>query len=352
MPFLVELRAPRDVAVREFDLPDLGTGEVLVATSYSGISAGTELTQYRGTNAYLHKRWDAERQVFAPSEPNYPYDAWGYSEVGRVEAVGAGVIDGVGDGNVAVGDLVWGIWHHRSHAVLPATSLAGHRLPPGLPPLVGTFDRVGAVALNAVFAAQPVIGETAAVFGQGVIGLLATQLLVGMGVRVLAVDRVAHRLDLAQRFGAVPVRADDAVAESIRVLTGGAGVDRVIELTGSYAALQDAVRVAGDGGTVIAAGLFQGPGSELMLDEEFHHNRVTVQACQIGGLPRPLRDRWSRERLHATVIRLCADGRLDPAPLVSQVIPAREAARAYALVDRPPEDLVQVVLDFTDGSPA
>ena len=51
------------------------------------------------------------------------------------------------------GDVVWGIWGHRSHAVLPAERLDGHRLPPGLDPMVGTFDRVGAVALNAVLAA-------------------------------------------------------------------------------------------------------------------------------------------------------------------------------------------------------
>ena len=100
---------------------------------------------------------------------------WGYSEVGVVDSVGPGAT------GVAVDDVVWGIWGHRSHAVLPADRLAGHQLPGGLDPIVGTFDRVGAVALNAVLATGACVGESVAVFGLGVIGLLATQLLISAG---------------------------------------------------------------------------------------------------------------------------------------------------------------------------
>ena len=93
---------------------------------------------------------------------------------------------------------MWGIWGHRSHAVLPADRLAGHQLPEGLDPIVGTFDRVGAVALNAVLATGACVGESVAVFGLGVIGLLATQLLMAQGNDVLAVDTMPHRLELAE----------------------------------------------------------------------------------------------------------------------------------------------------------
>ena len=64
--------------------------------------------------------------------------------------------------------------------------------------MVGTFDRVGAVALNAVLAADARIAETVVVFGQGVIGLLATQLLISQGSEVLAVDTAPRRLELAR----------------------------------------------------------------------------------------------------------------------------------------------------------
>jgi 2-desacetyl-2-hydroxyethyl bacteriochlorophyllide A dehydrogenase len=347
LAYVVELTAPRQVSVREYPEPTAGPGEIRVRTLYSGISAGTELTQFRGTNPYLDKQWDTDRAVFLPGAPTlrYPLDIWGYSEVGVVDQLGTDAA------SPAVGEVVWGIWGHRSHAVLPATTLAKHVLPAGLDPLVGTFDRVGAVALNAVLTAQPNPGETVAVFGQGVIGLLATQLLISMGCQVLAIDPMPARLALAERWGAFAFDAregDLAVNVCDRVPDG---VDRVIELSGSYAALHQAIRIAGPGGTVVAAGLYHGSPGALALGEEFHHNRVTLISCQIGGVPPHLQGRWTRQRLHETVMKLCARGRLDPLPLVSHVIDAHDAANAYALLDSPPDNLLQVILDFRGGRP-
>jgi hypothetical protein len=86
------------------------------------------------------------------------------------------------------------------------------------------------------------------------------------------------------------------------------------------------------------------------LGEEFHHNQVTLISSQIANVPPALRNRWSRDRLHQTVMRLCAGGRLDPMPLVSRVIPATQAAEAYRLLDSPPAELMQVILSFDESS--
>jgi 2-desacetyl-2-hydroxyethyl bacteriochlorophyllide A dehydrogenase len=345
MAYVVELTAPRVVLVRGYPTPEPGPGEVRVRTLYSGISAGTELAIYRGTNPYLEKQWDAEASLFLPGHStfHYPVDVWGYSEVGEIDVLDEGTTE------LEVGGVVWGAWCHRSHAMVPAAKLLSHVLPPGLDPMVGTFDRVGAVALNAVLASGACIGETVVVFGLGVIGLLTTQLLIAQGVDVIAIDTVLHRLELARKFGATPLSAENGdLALAVRDLTQGRGADRVIELTGAYPALHQAIRVAGIGGTVIAAGFYQGPATALALGEEFHHNRVTLVSSQIGSLPLALRDRWSRERLYQTVIRLCALGRLDPLPLVSHVVPATRAAEAYELLDRAPVDVLQVILDFRE----
>jgi 2-desacetyl-2-hydroxyethyl bacteriochlorophyllide A dehydrogenase len=346
LSYLVELTAPYQVGLCDFPEPAPGPGEVRVRTLYSGISAGTELTQYRGTNPHLNKTWDADQAVFVPGAPalGYPVQAWGYSEVGAIDALGPGV------GLLAEGDVVWGVWGHRSHAVLAAAALAPHRLSEGLDPIVGTFDRVGAVALNAVLGAQACPGETVAVFGQGVIGLLATQILTSIGCLALGIDTQDTRLRLAERFGAIAFDAGQGdLAKAIRNRVP-AGVDRVIELSGTYPALHEAIRVAGPGGTVIAAGFYQGPANALFLGEEFHLNQVTLQSSQIGALPSHLKRRWTRERLHETVMTLCALGRLDPLPLVTHVIDASQASQAYALLDDPPPDLLQVVLDFRGGA--
>ena len=109
----------------------------------------------------------------------------------------------------AVGEVVHGIWGHRSEAVLPAAAVA-ERLWTGQDPLSGTFARVGSIALNALLAADVRLGDRVAVFGQGVIGLLATRLAVLAGAEVVAVDSVEPRLDAAHAMGAAHVVRADA----------------------------------------------------------------------------------------------------------------------------------------------
>ena len=206
MAYLIELTAPRvgrrtGVSRR----PSRAPARCVVRTLYSGISAGTELATYRGTNPYLEKRWDPEAALFFPGGSTFSYPR---RRLGLLRGRRGRRPSGTGVDGLAVGDVVWGIWGHRSHAVLPAERLLGHQLSADLDPIVGTFDRVGAVALNAVLAANARIGESVAVFGQGVIGLLATQLLVSQGIDVYAVDTVPARLALAEQFGATPVLGD------------------------------------------------------------------------------------------------------------------------------------------------
>jgi 2-desacetyl-2-hydroxyethyl bacteriochlorophyllide A dehydrogenase len=342
---MVTIRAPREVALVECDGRPPGAGEVLVRTLYSGVSAGTELTAYRGTNPYVHKQWDRAARLFADGEPTHPYplDAWGYEQVGRVEALGEGV------NGFAGGEPVWGVWGHRSAAVLPERRLTGRVLPAGVPPLHGVFARIGAVALNAVLDADIHVGETVAVFGQGVPGLLATQLARLNGGTVVSVDRLPRRLELARSVGAELVVDASAgpAAETIREITDGRGADVVIDLTGSAAALHEAIRSAAYAARVVVAGFVQGDATGLRLGEEFHHNRIELVSSQIANVPPRLAQRWTPLRLERTIVDLHAAGRLELASLVSHVIPAAQVAEAFRLLDERPDEAVQVVLDFT-----
>jgi 2-desacetyl-2-hydroxyethyl bacteriochlorophyllide A dehydrogenase len=343
-PLVVTLTGPQRVEVLRAPRAPVPPGHVRVRTLYSGISAGTELTLYRGTNPHLDRRWDPDRRLFVDEATvsAYPNTVWGYSEVGEVVELGAGVDDAL------LGVAVWGLWSHAGEVVLPVEKVEGRVLPAGLDPLGGTFARVGAVALNAVLAADVHIGETVAVFGQGVLGLLATQLTVASGAEVVAVDGIAGRRKQAAAFGAAHVLdpMTDDVGGRIKELTGGRGADVCIEISGSYRALHEAVRGCAAGGRVVAAGFYQGDGLGLRLGEEFHHNRVQIVSSQISSAPAGIAERWSPERLHRTVIELVAAGRLDVLPLVSHVVPAPLAADAYALLDTDPAAALQVVLDF------
>ncbi|MEU6678939.1 zinc-binding alcohol dehydrogenase [Streptomyces sp. NPDC046925] len=348
MERVVQFTGPRQVEVAEHASAPLPAGHLRVRTLYSGISAGTELTAYRGTNPYLTRTWDPEARLFRDGAAGieYPVVGWGYSEVGEVtevspELVGTPAIP-------AVGDLVWGIWGHRSEGIVPAERMAGHTLPAGLAPLAGSFARVGAIAYNAVLSADIHLGEDVAVFGQGVIGLITTRLAQLNGARVTAVDAIDGRLDTALKYGAHSTlnARTDAVAEQIREATAGAGADVAIEISGVHPALQEALRCVTVGGRVVASGFYQGDGIGLRLGDEFHHNRAQLICSQIGGVPPQLSHRWSVERLQQTFLRLVAEGQVDVESLVSHVIPVADAADAYVLLDERPADALQVVLEF------
>ena len=240
-----------------------------------GIEA--ELTIYRGTNPLLTSHWDPDLRLFmgGAAPPSYPLVGWGYSEVGEVvEIAPPDDARGGSEADVSVGDVVWGIWGHVSDAVQPIERLHGHRLPPGLDPVVGCFVRVGAIALNAVLAAGAGVGETVVVLGQGVIGLLATSFAAQSGARVIAVEGIPARRELARELGAAETFSPGPeVALAVRERTDGRGADVAIELSGVFPALQEAIRLVGPDGRVVAAGFYKGEATALRLGEEFHHYR-------------------------------------------------------------------------------
>lgn len=350
MTQVVRFAAPRRVEVIETSPTPLSEGQVRVRTIATGISAGTELTAYRGTNPYLTSTWDPQSKVFRDADqvapPGYPLDGWGYSEVGEVVEIAPDPARPDNQDDVAVGDIVWGIWGHRSEGVLTQDALRGHQLPDGLDPVAGCFVRVGAIALNAVLAADLNPGSTVVILGQGVIGLLATRFATLAGARVIAVDGIERRLEVAKAFGAHSVLTPGPeLPYQVRDLTGSTGVDVAIELSGSYHALQSATRVVGPDGTVVASGFYQGEAQPLRLGDEFHHNRVQIVASQIGGVPPRLQARWDVPRLQRTVVDLLAQGTPDVRDLVSHRYPIADAAAAYELLDTDGAAALQVVLD-------
>lgn len=325
------------------DLP-LEPGQVRVRTLLSGISAGTELTSFRGTSPHMTKHWDPETRLFADGAPGpaFPVTVLGYEEVGVVTESAAT------EAAIAIGDVVWGTWGHRSSAVLDGEAAAARILPAGADPRVGIFSHIGAVALNAILDADIHVGETVAVFGLGVPGQLVAQLARLNGARVIAIDGIAARRELAGRLGSEVVLdpTTEPVAERIRKLTGGRGADVAIEIAGNARALHEAIRSVAYSSRVVAAGFIQGDAVGLRLGEEFHHNRVQVVSSQISGSAPAVAHRWDRLRLNRTVIDLAADDRLQVLPLISHAVGLDGVADAYRMLDEGAPGVLQVVIDF------
>jgi 2-desacetyl-2-hydroxyethyl bacteriochlorophyllide A dehydrogenase len=348
VPQVVQFSSPHRVDVVEQAPSPLPPGHVRVRTRYSGISTGTELTVYRGSNPYLARRWDPYRRLFVPDDGalSYPVVGIGYSEVGTVVEVAEDIPET--PACPRLGAWVWGMWGHRGEAVLPAATLHGRALADGVVPLAATFARVGAVALNAVLAADIHVTETVAVFGQGVIGLLTTRLVALSGASVAAIDVLPRRLKHAEHYGArflLNAATTDCAAE-LRRLTGNRGADVAIEMSGSYRALHEAIRCVAVNGRAVAAGFYQGEAFGMRFGEEFHHNRVQLVSSQIGGPPPGLAGRWDHDRLHGAFVELVAEGTVDPLGLVSHVVPVGDAAGAYELLHQHPDEALQIVLEF------
>lgn len=347
MQSAVSFAGPRQAQVVSEGNQRLGSREVRIRTLYSGISAGTELTAYRGSNPYLTKRWDDERRLFVEGETSYDYPliGWGYEEVGEVVEIGQLVT------GVQQGDRIWGMWGHRTETIQHEEYAAKRRLDPMTDPRVGIFSQIGAIALNVVLDADIHVGETVAVFGLGVPGQLVAQFARLNGARVIAVDNIASRRTLAVTLGAHEILDpnDGQVAERIRDLTEGRGADVCLEVTGNYRALHEAIRSVAYSSRVCAAGFMQGEGIGLRLGEEFHHNRVNVVSSQISGVAPSLQHRWDPYRLAATAIRLAERSDIDVLDLITHEFPLSDAARAFHLLDGASDEALQVVLTFGEA---
>ena len=345
---LLVFTAPRTPGFQPSDDPPLKPDEVRIKTLYSGISAGTELTFYRGTNPYLAKQWDADRRLFvegAGSTFSYPVLNLGYEEVGEVVEIGAAVTD------VPVGARLFGTWGHRTHFVANLDYVRLRLMPPDADPIFGIFSHLGAIALNGVHDANIKLGDTAAVFGMGALGQIVALLAKRSGAWVIAVDLHPSRLEMAKRLGAdVTLNAADRPAETIKALTDGLGADVCIEVSGSTAALNEAIRAVAYSACVVAMGFFQGEARGLHLGDEFHHNRINLVCSQISGVAPEISNRWNKMRLWQTAVRLQVDGILDLRPLITHRAPFKRAGELYETLDLRPQDVVHAVLEFDDAS--
>src|ERR671920_1012615 len=158
-----------------------------------------------------------------------------YATVGHVLDAGLEVED------LALGDTVF--VHHPHQAAFVVPEKVPVCLSDGLDPLLGLFVANLETAVNVVQDTPLHLGETALVFGQGVVGLLVTQLLGLAGAsRVLVVEPVKRRRELALQVGAdESFEPDEELLERVLEATGGRGADVAGEGSSSGAGLQSAV---------------------------------------------------------------------------------------------------------------
>lgn len=324
--------APRACELRPETAPPPGPGEVRVETIFSAISGGTEMLVYRG-------EVPAELPLDLPTlAGSYGFPIkYGYAAVGRVIDVGPGVE------GLAPGDAVFVHHPHQDLFTVPAD--LSLRLPEGVDPMRGVFVANLETAVGVVHDAPVRFGETALVFGQGVVGLLVAQLLGLAGARVLAVEPVERRRELARKLGVEEVfEPGEGLRERVMAATEGRGADVAVEASGSGGALQEAIEAVAVEGTVVVASWYGAKPVTLDLGGRFHRGRLRVRSSQVGRINPELAARWDRGRRLGTVAGLL--GRLPLEEMVSHRFPFERAPGAYRMLDERPGEAVQVVLTY------
>ena len=225
--------------VAELPCPSVKRGQLLIRTSRTLVSAGTErmLVEF-GKAGWIDKarqQPDKVRMVlnkistdglmptleavFNKLDQPLPL---GYCNVGTVLEAGSGVTA------FTPGDRVVSNGKHPEAVSVPVNLCA--RVPDAVPDDEAAFTVLGAIALQGIRLVQPTLGETVVVTGLGLIGLVTVQLLRANGCKVLGIDFDADKLALARSFSAevVDLAAGQNPVAAAQLFTQGRGVDAVI----------------------------------------------------------------------------------------------------------------------------
>lgn len=346
------LTFPGDRQVEMLDFPDPtpGFGEVVIEVKASGF-CGSDLHSYR-------------RPKGAPvsARPQYPVGPviCGHEPCGVIAAIGSGVPESIG----RVGDRVM-IYHysgcntcahcrsgwqqlcqetvvhsygnndHGAHApYMKVPALTVLPLPDELSFSAGSAISCGTGTAYGALTRLNVSGRnTVAVFGQGPVGLAATQLAKAMGAVVIALDISDDRLTRAKAFGAdfvINPSKDDA-PKAVKDLTHGYGADAALDTSASQAGRSAAVRCL----KVWGKAAFVGEGGEFKV--EVSPDMIRKQVTIMGH--------WTFSSvLQAECARFIIDRKVDADAVFTHRWRLDQAVEAYKLFDT--QTTGKAVFDF------
>ncbi len=347
----IRFAAPGKVAVESFEVEKPARDEILVETLYTTISPGTERAHL------MAEENTVTRSLGFPFQP-------GYSNVGRVLEVGAGVK------GIAPGQLIASSVPHLSHALLklfpgvtglPARTTIKLDLPPEksfaenplvwpLPADLETrlqkacssycFSRVG---LHGVREARIELGEAVLVLGLGPIGLHAAQYArLSGGFPVIGIDPSAARRKVAAEVG-----IDATYADAAAFSAAAQPPVVVIEATGLPDVIPQAFRLCARNGRVILLGSTRGL-SQVNFYTDVHKKGLVVYGVHASTHPKHESSpgRWTNFDDDAVILKLICAGRIACGPLMTHQFGAGEASEAYRTVRESPGALA-VLLDWT-----
>ena len=334
--------------VETWELPDLHPqeGEVLIKSKCSLISTGTEksLTDFGKSNWLKRIKNNPDKVKIVLDKAKK--DGWasaikavqsklsepmqlGYSNVGVVVQSTEGF---------DAGDRVVSNGKHASMVSVPHNLV--QKIPDNVSDEEAAFTVVGAIALQGIRLAKPALGETYVVYGLGLIGLIAVQLLAASGCKVIGVDNDASKLSLCEKAGGKFVLANENLVSEVINLSDGRGVDGVI-ICASAATdqiISNSANISRQRGKIVLIGVV---GLHLNRSE-FYEKELSFQvSCSYGpgrydptyeegGIDYPYAYvRWTENRNFSAVLEMMSLKKLDVSDYVSSRFDVEEAQQAY-----------------------
>jgi len=359
--------------VEDVPIPTPRDGQALVKVTASLVSAGTERMVVDFAEKSLvgkaRSRPDLVKQVLDKSRREGLLNtvqaafnrldqpmALGYSSAGTIAALGKGMQ------GFKVGQRVacsgGGFAVHAEYNVVPRNLLTP--LPRDVDLEAAAFTTLGAIALHGFRLAEPQIGESVAVIGMGLLGLLAAQIASAAGCSVLGIDIDPDRLTLASSLGLKTASREKAVNSS-STFTSNRGFDVVlicadssssdpVELAGVIA--RDRARVVATGavGLTIPRKTYYEKEISFINSRSYGPGRYDMN-YEENGQDYPLGYvRWTEGRNLKSVVDLMAKGKLLVQPLVTHRFPIEQAAKAYEVITgKKKEKFLGVLLAYPAG---
>lgn len=335
----------------ELPSPKAKSGQLLIQTTRSLVSLGTEkmLVEFGKASLIQKARQQPHKvkmvldkikteglmptleTVFNKLEQPLPL---GYCNVGKVIEVGAGVTD------FRVGDRVASNGQHAEFVSIPQ-NLAAH-IPDNISDDEAVFTVIGSIGLQGIRLINPTIGETIVVIGLGLIGLIAAEMLVANGCKVIGYDLDDAKVEIAKTKGIIafnPLKGNDPV-KFVKNETNNVGADAVLitASTKSNDIISQAAHMSRSRGRIVLVGVI---GLDISR-ADFYEKELSFQvSCSYGpgrydddyefkGIDYPLPYvRWTEKRNFETILQLISSGKLVVKELITEVIPLEDFNTIY-----------------------
>ena len=304
-------------------------GEVLIGAEFSNVSIGTEMATIRRARSQSKR-----------------VRGLGYSLVGVIEEAGA-------KADYSPGQRVLAQAPHASAVITDGSADWLTPVPTDLEPAQATLGTLGSVALHIVQRARVNPGESAVVFGHGLVGALVAQLVRRAGAgRVVVVEPAEPRRNAAERLGADRAVGPEieVIRETLTELGYDEGADLAIEAAGHHSVFPAALDVLRVGGRLVGTSTFP-DGLAVQLYPVLVTKEITVIGAHQPKCPvQPVAYYpFSQVRNRRLALSMMVDGSLKVAELITHCFSWREAPALYGELDER-RDVLGLVLDWRDAA--